>query len=111
MTCRSFPNARHCSRQPPPNSVGSPPRPEPVAPPCGRRDPNRPARPLPEPTLIDSARSRSGALVASGDSLGTGASAKDAKTRIVELREGGEGLDFLGFHHRWVRADRGAPGI
>jgi hypothetical protein len=21
----------------------------------------------------------------------------------VELREGGEGLDFLGFHHRWVR--------
>src|SRR3954447_3214252 len=30
---------------------------------------------------------------------------KDAKTRIVELREGGEGLDFLGFHHRWVRGD------
>ena len=29
---------------------------------------------------------------------------KDAKTRIVHLREGGEGLDFLGFHHRWVRA-------
>jgi len=32
---------------------------------------------------------------------------KQAKTRIVHLREGGEGLDFLGFHHRWVRA-RGA---
>jgi RNA-directed DNA polymerase len=32
---------------------------------------------------------------------------KDAKTRIVHLAEGGEGLDFLGFHHRWVRA-RGA---
>ena len=32
---------------------------------------------------------------------------KDAKTRIVHLEEGGEGLDFLGFHHRWVRA-RGA---
>jgi RNA-directed DNA polymerase len=32
---------------------------------------------------------------------------KDAKTRIVHLREGGEGVDFLGFHHRWVRA-RGA---
>jgi RNA-directed DNA polymerase len=32
---------------------------------------------------------------------------KDAKTRVVHLREGGEGLDFLGFHHRWVRA-RGA---
>ena len=29
---------------------------------------------------------------------------KDAKTRIVHLKEGGEGLDFLGFHHRWVRA-------
>ena len=28
---------------------------------------------------------------------------KEAKTRIVQLREGGEGLDFLGFHHRWVR--------
>ncbi len=29
---------------------------------------------------------------------------KDAKTRIVHLAEGGEGVDFLGFHHRWVRA-------
>jgi RNA-directed DNA polymerase len=29
---------------------------------------------------------------------------KEAKTRIVHLREGGEGLDFLGFHHRYVRA-------
>jgi RNA-directed DNA polymerase len=29
---------------------------------------------------------------------------KAAKTRIVHLKEGGEGLDFLGFHHRWVRA-------
>lgn len=29
---------------------------------------------------------------------------KQAKTRIVHLREGGEGLDFLGFNHRWVRA-------
>ncbi len=36
-----------------------------------------------------------------------GLALKDAKTRIVQLREGGEGLDFLGFHHRWVRA-RGA---
>jgi len=32
---------------------------------------------------------------------------KEAKTQIVHLQEGGEGLDFLGFHHRWVRA-RGA---
>jgi RNA-directed DNA polymerase len=28
---------------------------------------------------------------------------KDAKTRIVHLVEGGEGFDFLGFHHRYVR--------
>jgi RNA-directed DNA polymerase len=28
---------------------------------------------------------------------------KQAKTRIVHLVEEGEGLDFLGFHHRWVR--------
>ena len=34
-----------------------------------------------------------------------GLTIKDAKTRIVELREGGEGLDFLGFHHRWVRGN------
>lgn len=34
-----------------------------------------------------------------------GLTLKDAKTRIVELREGGEGVDFLGFHHRWVRGD------
>jgi RNA-directed DNA polymerase len=31
---------------------------------------------------------------------------KDAKTRIVQLADGGEGVDFLGFHHRWVRAKR-----
>jgi RNA-directed DNA polymerase len=35
-----------------------------------------------------------------------GLTLKEAKTRIVELREGGEGLDFLGFHHRWVRGTR-----
>jgi group II intron reverse transcriptase/maturase len=28
---------------------------------------------------------------------------KQAKTRIVQLAEGGEGLDFLGFHHRYLR--------
>jgi hypothetical protein len=32
---------------------------------------------------------------------------KPAKTRIVYLREGGEGLDFLGFDHRRVRGERG----
>jgi group II intron reverse transcriptase/maturase len=32
---------------------------------------------------------------------------KAGKTRIVHLREGGEGLDFLGFHHRRVRGERG----
>jgi RNA-directed DNA polymerase len=30
---------------------------------------------------------------------------KQAKTRIVHLQEGGEGVDFLGFHHRWVRGN------
>src|ERR1700742_1756157 len=34
---------------------------------------------------------------------------KAAKTRIVHLEEGGEGLDFLGFHHRLVRS-RGLSG-
>jgi hypothetical protein len=34
-----------------------------------------------------------------------GLTLRDAKTRIVALREGGEGLDFLGFHHRWVRGN------
>ncbi|WP_239375084.1 group II intron maturase-specific domain-containing protein [Frankia sp. Cj5] len=34
---------------------------------------------------------------------------KAAKTRIVHLTEGGEGVDFLGFHHRLVRA-RGRTG-
>jgi group II intron reverse transcriptase/maturase len=29
---------------------------------------------------------------------------KEAKTRIVHLDVGGEGLDFLGFHHRLVRS-------
>jgi RNA-directed DNA polymerase len=29
---------------------------------------------------------------------------KAAKTRIVELTVGGEGVDFLGFHHRLIRA-------
>jgi RNA-directed DNA polymerase len=33
-----------------------------------------------------------------------GLSPKASKTRIVHLEEGGEGVDFLGFHHRWVRA-------
>ena len=32
-----------------------------------------------------------------------GLAPKPAKTRIVHLTEGGEGLDFLGFHHRHVR--------
>jgi RNA-directed DNA polymerase len=34
---------------------------------------------------------------------------KAAKTRIVHLEEGGEGFDFLGFHHRLVRS-RGVNG-
>ncbi|PRX61449.1 RNA-directed DNA polymerase [Nonomuraea fuscirosea] len=38
-----------------------------------------------------------------------GLEAKVAKTRIVHLEVGGEGLDFLGFHHRLVRS-RGLNG-
>ena len=33
---------------------------------------------------------------------------KAEKTRIVHLAEGGEGLEFPGFEHRWVRARRGS---
>jgi Reverse transcriptase (RNA-dependent DNA polymerase) len=33
-----------------------------------------------------------------------GLALKRPTTRIVQLREGGEGFDFLGFHHRLVRA-------
>lgn len=33
-----------------------------------------------------------------------GLAPKEAKTRIVELAVGGEGVDFLGFHHRMVRS-------
>ncbi len=33
-----------------------------------------------------------------------GLAPKASKTRIVHLEEDGEGFDFLGFHHRWVRA-------
>jgi RNA-directed DNA polymerase len=38
---------------------------------------------------------------------------KAAKTRIVHLEVGGEGLNFLGFHHRLVRSrgDRGKPKV
>ena len=40
---------------------------------------------------------------------GLGLEPKAAKTRIVHLEEGGEGFDFLGFHHRLVRS-RGLHG-
>lgn len=43
------------------------------------------------------------ALAVSRDLLGgLGLELKVSKTRIVHLTEGGEGLNFLGFHHRWV---------
>jgi hypothetical protein len=38
-----------------------------------------------------------------------GLAPKEAKTRIVETVVGGEGFDFLGFHHRMVRS-RGIHG-
>ena len=49
------------------------------------------------------------ALALLGDLLGElGLELKAEKTRIVHLTEGGEGFDFLGFEHRWVRARRGS---
>lgn len=38
---------------------------------------------------------------------------KAAKTRIIHLEVGGDGFDFLGFHHRLVRSrgDRGKPKV
>jgi RNA-directed DNA polymerase len=44
---------------------------------------------------------------------GLGLEPKAAKTRIVHLVEGGEGFDFLGFHHRLVRSRpvRGSGGL
>jgi RNA-directed DNA polymerase len=47
------------------------------------------------------ARAALAALSAALSELGL--APKQAKTRIVHLAEGGEGFDFLGFHHRYVR--------
>ena len=43
---------------------------------------------------------------------GLGLEPRAAKTRIVHLEVGGEGFDFLGFHHRLVRSPglNGKPG-
>jgi RNA-directed DNA polymerase len=50
-------------------------------------------------------RQADGALDAATAILaGLGLAPKPAKTRIVHLTEGGEGLDFLGFHHCWCAA-------
>ena len=47
------------------------------------------------------------ALALLRDLLGElGLELKVEKTRIVHLTEGGEGLDFLGFEHRWVPTKR-----
>ena len=53
--------------------------------------------------LCRSQKEAEGALVALTEILqGLGLEPKASKTRIVHLVEGAEGLDFLGFHHRWV---------
>src|SRR5829696_4887367 len=58
--------------------------------------------------LCHSKREAEAALVSLRSILAElGLELKQAKTRIVHLREGGEGLDFLGFHHRRVRGERG----
>ena len=54
--------------------------------------------------LCDSERDARRALAALRAILADlGLRPKQAKTRIVQLREGSPGFDFLGFHHRWVR--------
>ncbi|MCA1678497.1 MAG: group II intron reverse transcriptase/maturase, partial [Actinobacteria bacterium] len=54
--------------------------------------------------LCHTQREAEAALVALRSVLAElGLQLKQAKTRIVHLRGGGEGLDFLGFHHRHVR--------
>jgi hypothetical protein len=58
--------------------------------------------------LCHSERESEAALVSLRSTLAElGLQLKAAKTRIVHLREGGEALDFLGFHHRRVRGERG----
>jgi group II intron reverse transcriptase/maturase len=58
--------------------------------------------------LCHSEREADAALVSLRSILAElGLQLKPAKTRIVHLREGGEGLDFLGFDHRRVRGERG----
>src|ERR687891_1342979 len=56
--------------------------------------------------LCHSKREAEAALVSLRSILAElGLELKAAKTRIVHLREGGEGVDFLGFHHRYVRGN------
>ena len=58
--------------------------------------------------LCHSKREAEAALVSLRSMLAEmGLELKAAKTRIVHLREGGEGLVFLGFDHRRVRGERG----
>ena len=58
--------------------------------------------------MCHSKREAEAALVALRSILAEmGLQLKQAKTRIVHLAEGGEGLVFLGFEHRRVRGERG----
>ena len=50
---------------------------------------------------------RSGARVAAADpGASLGCSSRTPRRGSCTCKEGGEGVDFLGFHHRWVRATR-----
>ena len=58
--------------------------------------------------LCRSEQEAQAALALLRDLLGAlGLELRPDKTRLVHLAEGGDGFDFLGFHHRWVRARRG----
>src|SRR3954453_21520682 len=72
---------------------------------CERRE----VRSLPATHLLvmcQTERETESALAALATILGElGLELKHAKTRMTHLREGGQGFDFLGFHHRYVRGN------
>src|SRR5665647_3332352 len=71
--------------------------------PTGHGDPvlDQPARPRTPKQLTTTV---SFDLTDTGLLADLGLQPKQAKTRIVHLTDGGEGLDFLGFHHRLVHS-------
>jgi hypothetical protein len=65
------------------------------------------SRPATHPVVMCHSRQQAEAALARLRELLSelGLEPKAAKTRITHLTEDGPGVDFLGFHHRWVRAE------